>query len=186
MRKDETASGCCGVVSWDDPSLRGGEKMSFSAENLDMLLSQLRRDEGAKRDESGRHVAYLDTEGILTVGYGHNCEASPVDGVDSPGDTISEEEAIYIFRGDVQRHIEDFSFAAPWVRELSPARQAVLYNMAYNLGVKGLLAFKNTLVFASIGDYTNAARNMLLSKWASQVKGRAKRLAKQMESGEWQ
>ena len=35
------------------------------------------------------------------------------------------------------------------------------------------------------GDYKKAAKEMLDSKWAFQVKGRAVELAKIMETGEW-
>ena len=49
---------------------------------LHNLLTQLKRDEGL------RLSAYLNTEGILTIGYGHNCQASPVPSVRHPGDAI--------------------------------------------------------------------------------------------------
>jgi len=37
-----------------------------------------------------------------------------------------------------------------------------------------------------VGDYAEAAVQMLQSKWAKQVKGRSEELAKQMETGKWQ
>jgi lysozyme len=58
--------------------------------------------------------------------------------------------------------------------------------MAFQLGVDGLLAFKNTLKEVQDGNYFKASEMMLLSKWATQTPERAKRLAKQMETGEWQ
>jgi lysozyme len=69
---------------------------------------------------------------------------------------------------------------------MDEVRQGVLIDMAFNLGVSGLLAFSNTLRYIKNGDYMQAATNMLLSKWAGQVKGRARELALQMESGKWQ
>lgn len=70
-------------------------------------------------------------------------------------------------------------------------RAEVLLNMAFNMGVPTLMTFKNTLAMldaAIRGDGTFAAvgRGMLNSKWAKQVKGRARELAKQMETGRYQ
>jgi len=52
--------------------------------------------------------------------------------------------------------------------------------------VSGLLSFRNTLKFIEDGNYSAAARGMLASKWAGQVKGRANKLATQLDTGEWQ
>ena len=68
---------------------------------------------------------------------------------------------------------------------LSAARQAVLVNMAFQLGTKGLLAFRVTLGSIEDGQYSEAALGMLDSTWAKQTPARAMRLATQMETGEW-
>lgn len=70
-------------------------------------------------------------------------------------------------------------------------RAEVLLNMAFNMGVPNLLGFKNTLAMldAAIsgqGTYAAVARGMLNSKWARQVKSRARELSKQMETGVYQ
>ena len=167
--------------------------MAFTDKDTQRLIAQLHRDEGSKRDGDGNHVAYLDTVGVLTIGYGHNCKSSPVPGVFKPGDTITDEQANNVFERDLAAHIWEVRRKLPWVENLDTARQAVLYNMAFNLGVSGLLGFKNTLALIQNGDYFNAAKNMMRSLWASQVGDgpggkydRAERLAKQMETGEWQ
>lgn len=66
---------------------------------------------------------------------------------------------------------------------LNYVRQAVLINMAFNLGKAKLLGFKRTLEAIALRDFDNAALYMLQSKWAAQVGQRAIRLAKQMKSG---
>lgn len=70
-------------------------------------------------------------------------------------------------------------------------RAEVLVNMAFNMGVPTLLTFKNTLALLQKavledGRYSKVADGMLNSKWARQVKGRARELAKQMENGFYQ
>jgi SAM-dependent methyltransferase len=67
---------------------------------------------------------------------------------------------------------------------LDPVRRRVLQNMAFNLGVSGLLDFGNTLAKVRVGHYAEVAGNMLRSKWAGQVGKRAQRLASVMASGQ--
>ncbi len=56
--------------------------------------------------------------------------------------------------------------------------------MCFNLGLGGLLGFKETLHLIQSGQYVLAADAMLESKWAAQVKQRAVRLANMMRSGQ--
>lgn len=157
----------------------------FTAPHLVRLEDQIKSSEGLKLN------AYRCTSGALTVGFGHNCDASPVDGVNRVGDRITRDEAERLFRSDLEDAVNKVRRALPWVADLCAPRQAVLYDMAFNMGlgikgVSGLLSFTNTLERVKKSDYTAAARGMLASGWARQVKGRAARLARQMDTGEWQ
>jgi lysozyme len=69
----------------------------------------------------------------------------------------------------------------PVYRRLSRNRKNVLADMAMNLGIGGLLAFKRTLAALSAGDFMLASRCMSESKWFGQVGNRAKRLCAMME-----
>jgi lysozyme len=57
--------------------------------------------------------------------------------------------------------------------------------MAYNLGIGRLSKFKKMIAALDSRDYELAAKEMLDSTYAKQVKGRAKRNAHMMETGEW-
>jgi lysozyme len=59
-------------------------------------------------------------------------------------------------------------------------------NMAFQMGVDGLLKFNKTLTLVEQGKYKEAADNMLKSLWAKQTPARAERMAQQMRSGQWQ
>lgn len=163
----------------------------MTEQDIKRLYAQIMRHEGSVRNGKGDHRIYYCTAGAKTIGYGHNLDANPIPGI---GETITEEEAIELLRKDVNAIIDalDAPSAIPWAQdqefkgELSPARYAVLVNMAFNLGVSGLLGFKNTLNFIARGEYYKASKNMLASKWAKQVKSRAQELARQMHIGEWQ
>lgn len=133
------------------------------------LIAQLKIDEGC------RLTAYKDTVGVWTVGYGHAHV--------QPGTVWTQAQAEAQLIADVAEHNDKLADALPWVAKLDPVRRRVLQNMAFNLGIAGLLGFKNTLEYVRTGQYDLAAQNMLASKWAKQVGQRAVRLAKQMRTG---
>lgn len=123
--------------------------------------------------EGERLFPYVDTVGKTTVGVGRN--------LTDVG--ISKEESRILLANDIKKVVAGLDAALPWWDSLSEARQRVLADMAFNLGLKGLLGFKNTLALVQRGDYDEAADNMLLSKWATQVGRRATTLAGMMRRG---
>jgi len=129
-------------------------------------------------DEGLKLRAYRDTVGVPTIGVGHT------KGV-KDGDIITKKQAIAFLREDMEDAIEDAkSLCLDW-ENMSGPRKGVMVNMAFNLGRDRLSGFKNTLRFINERNYARAATNMLLSKWARQVKGRADRLAYRMMHDEY-
>ncbi len=128
-----------------------------------------------KADEGLRLTPYQDTVGKWTIGFGTNLS-----------DGITRDEAEYLFANRFNTvHIE-LARVLPWLTTLNEPRQAVLLGMAYNMGVAGLLQFNRTLQLVEEEQWDAAAAEMLRSKWATQVRQRAYRLAEQMRTGEWQ
>lgn len=138
----------------------------------DDLAKQLRRDEGVVPH------AYEDSEGWLTIGVGRLIDRRK-------GGRLRDDEIEYLLQNDITEKTDELIRRLPWVADLDETRQAVLINMAFNLGVSGLMGFRKTLALVKAGDYAAASVEMLDSKWARQVKGRATRLSKQMRTGEW-
>lgn len=141
------------------------------------VLTQLMRDEGL------RLSAYPDplTGGApWTIGYG--CT-----GKDIVEGTVWTQEQAY---AELVQRVSDLHLqlaqALPWFGELLECRRAVLINMAYQLGVAGLLGFHATLTMVQERRYAAAHDLMLNSLWAQQTPLRAKRLALQMALGVWQ
>ena len=66
--------------------------------------------------------------------------------------------------------------------EINEARRYVLISMSFNLGSR-IKSFKKMLLALENGDYELASREMLDSKWAKQVKTRAKKLSEIMRKG---
>ena len=128
------------------------------------------------RDEGLRLKPYFDTVGKLTIGIGRN--------LDDKG--ISEEEAKTLLKNDIKECEVQVLNALSWAFTMNLPRYAVLLNMCFNLGINGLLQFKNALAAMESEQWEKAATEMLDSKWAAQVGDRAVRLSKQMTTGEWQ
>lgn len=136
----------------------------------EQLTKQLIRDEGL------RLRPYKDTVGKVTIGIGRN--------LDDVG--ISHDEALVLLGNDIEKASAALRTQLPWTVNLDDARQGVLVNMTFNMGIGTVLKFKETLAHIQAGDYAAAASGMLQSNWAKQVGPRADRLANQMRTGIWQ
>ncbi len=141
-----------------------------------MTTPQLRDDLIA--DEGLRERAYTDGGGVWTIGVGHTGpEVRRGLAWSRPACLQALERDIALAEWGLDAHL-------PWWRGLSLERQDVLANMAFNLGVEGLLAFRHTLEAVQAADYALAAEHMLASEpWRTQVGARAMRLAAQMRTG---
>ena len=130
--------------------------------------------ESLKVEEGYRAHCYICTAGAHTVGYGRNIDA---DG----GIGISEDEADYLLRNDIERTIEECKRWA-WFDDLDPGRQSVVVQLCFQLGAPRLSQFK--LMLAALSqqppDYETAADELLDSRFAEQVPERANRLAEKM------
>ncbi|MEF3694618.1 MAG: lysozyme [Candidatus Cloacimonadota bacterium] len=66
---------------------------------------------------------------------------------------ISQKEAYAMLERDIRDCEQWLIDEIPEIyNKLDEVRQSVLLNMCFNLGIKGLLGFKNTLTFISAGD----------------------------------
>lgn len=142
----------------------------MSIEWLDVVREQLARHEGRK------NKAYQCPAGYWTIGIGHNIEALGLE----IGDELIDE----LFDRDVQRALGDAKTFFKGFDKLNYNRQAVLVNMAFQLGLTTLTKFKNFRAALSMGDYSIAAKEMLDSKWAKKdTPDRAQELAEIMRIG---
>ena len=126
-----------------------------------------------KRHEGLKKFPYRDSVGKLTIGYGRN--------ISDVG--ISETEADIMLNDDIVNATADLYRHYPWTQDLDDVRKAVLIEMSFNLGIGGLMEFRNMLQHVQCGDYEIAAKDMLASDWAKQVGNRAHDLAFSMEKG---
>lgn len=136
--------------------------------NYDKLTAQLEIDEGKRS-----HI-YTDTVGKITGGIGRNLSDRE----------FSEDEIALMLKNDIAIVEQELDRVLPWWRGMCDARQNVLANLCFNMGINRLLGFKNALTAMQAAKYDKAADEMLDSTWARQVSNRAMRLAAVMRKGE--
>lgn len=124
---------------------------------MEDLKEQLVRHEGL------RLTVYDCPAGYKTIGVGRNLE----------GKGITEEEALYLLENDINYFTEQLRDNLDWFDDIPEEKQQILVNMAFNLGVAGLMNFKNMLSAVEEGRWSDASTEMLDSKWADQVGTRA-------------
>jgi len=123
--------------------------------------------------EGLRLKVYLDTEGIPTAGFGHAF---------IEGSNITPDMAYQLFRRDFMGTLDDYEKLE---LDLDSVRKGAILNMLFNLGWHRFNGFKKMLKALRVGNYKKASEEMLDSKWARQVKGRACDLAYMMGTGRW-
>jgi lysozyme len=154
------------------------------------FIEELIKHEGLKLQ------VYKDTLGIDTIGIGRNLEdrgisQEELDDLDIPNMDviyeygITEADAVYLAQNDVQIVEEELLRAHPCVDRLDSVRQLILMDMAFNMGVPRLCKFQKMWNAIHEEKYDVAAKEMLDSRWAIQVKSRATKLANAMHNGEF-
>lgn len=128
--------------------------------NKNALIKELKIDEGFVPH------AYRDSLTYLTIGYGRLIDQRK-------GGGITEDEADYLLANDVERVWREVQKAFPWVIDQPDAVQQAMCMMAFQMGIKTLQSFSNTLRFIKAGNYVAAADNAMQSLWAKQTPNRA-------------
>ena len=142
-------------------------------------------------DEGFRGHAYLDTQDTWTIGYGstRHADGTPV----KEGDTISERDAREELERDVREAAEGLDHAVSWWRGLPDDAQIGLLFAAFQLGVSGVMGFRNMLRALRRGDYETAAVECVqgrsrgtVSAWFEQTPDRPLRVAARFLAADWE
>lgn len=139
-----------------------------------MDLIRLKAD--IKQNEGFRGLPYLDTQGKVTIGFGRNLTDNPLTEDEGWGLSMS-----YILAAYNDAH----ALVASWSL-LNDARQNVLVELVYNIGLGKALGFKKMCAALDQQDYVEAANQLLDSQWRIDVgPTRSVKMAKQLETGEF-
>lgn len=112
------------------------------------------------RSEGLELKPYKCPAGKISIGYGRNLE----------NNGISINEAIIMLENDLLNIKLELEDKLTVFNKIDDVRQNVLIEMAYNMGVAKLLNFKKTIQHLKNGDYVEASKEMLNSKWHEQHK----------------
>lgn len=128
------------------------------------------------RDEGGLQNRLYYVNGIPHIGVGHNLRDVP----------ISDAAATVIFKDDVSSVVRELERRLPWVSTLSEPRYWALVNLAFNMGVPGLIK-NNPKMLAALqaGECVQAATELLDGPYKDQVGERAHRVATQIREDRW-
>lgn len=128
-----------------------------------------------KRHEGFRDRVYVDSVGVLTVGYGHAL---------LPGSKVSQAVCDLLFEADFRNaYVGAVELCNDHGVVLGTTRLCVIIDMCFNLGPDRLRKFKKMWAALQQHDYSGAAAEMLDSKWATQVGKRAHELSAIMATG---
>lgn len=149
-----------------------------------MALDFEKLNEELDADEGLRLKVYDDATG-LPIGPGSVVKGHPTIGYGLALDVrgLTRDEAIYLRDSAVREKLSELS-GLDWFAGLDDMRQQIIAEMAYQMGVDGVLGFTGMISAIRAKNYAKAAEEMLNSKWARQTPARAKRLAKRMQTGE--
>jgi lysozyme len=136
------------------------------------IVEQLERDEGGFQPKP-----YDCGDGKVTIGIGRNLT----------DDGISEDEGRYLFDNDLRQVRAEIVANVPFFFQLNDARQGVLLNMCFNMGIHHLMQREKMLEAMEAGDWKAAESELrTFHNYVGQVGDRARRLAEQLTTGEWQ
>ncbi len=118
------------------------------------------------RHEGFEGKPYKCTSGKVTIGYGFNLDDWP----------LTPSECLPILESRMRRVRTDLANRISYFFSLPEAAQDVLVNMAYQMGVSGLLGFRRFLAALQARKFEDAYHEGLQSAWAQQTPKRAREL----------
>lgn len=147
------------------------------------LRAELRGDEGevlrVYDDATGKPIGPgTVVRGNPSVGVGRNLS----------GRGITQAEAEFLLSNDLTACETELASPLPWVTQLTPGRQTVIYSLYFNVGLGNPARFQakwpHFLAQMQAGEYGPAADNLESTQpWASQVGPRAQRLGELVRFG---
>ena len=142
--------------------------------------------ENIKTHEGYRREIYKDSLGKATIGYGFLVSALSPDELalnNGKAEPMNKEVAEKILNLKVAKLQKRVFQCLPWLKSRPQGVQETLVEMAYQLGLAGLMGFRHTLSCIEAGDYAQAARNLRTSLLYRQTPKRVEDYIKGLKNG---
>lgn len=133
------------------------------------------------RHEGLRLMPYRDSLGYWTIGYGHlisrDARMTEQQAIDAVGAPWTRERAEWQLDYDLADRRQQLFHRLPGARVWPDAAKDALVEMAFQLGVDGVLRFRQMLACCDRRDWAGAWDAALDSLWARQTPERARDVA---------
>lgn len=121
--------------------------------------------EFTENNEGYREFMYQCSAGKNTIAIGLNLEAG-----------IPRDEALMLLEMRMKKIYNSLTDNLIWFKTLDEQRKIALADMAYQMGIHGLMGFSRSLGYMANRHYEAAADEFLDSRWAKQTPSRAKKV----------
>ena len=138
--------------------------ISLQAEEIVQLYNLIDQQEGLNLNP------YQDTKGLWTFGYGSRFP-------------LLQNEVEFVRNNRLSLAEIVIMKTIPFYLDLDPVRRILLIDMVYNMGIDGVLEFKDMLGCMKNKDWTGASEAMLNSTWRIEEQSRCEQMAYLMEKG---
>jgi lysozyme len=136
-------------------------------------------------EEAERYMVYDDATG-QPIRRGSVVKGNPTIGIgrELSMTGLTDSECRMLCENDITAVAAAFDLAIPWWRELSPVRQMQLVDLAFNMGVHGLLTgWPHFLADMKAGNWGAACTELESSTWWHQVGERGPAIAGRILAG---
>ncbi|GAA0465543.1 glycoside hydrolase family protein [Aeromonas salmonicida] len=140
------------------------------------LTENIKRGEGTKEYQrhigtfdNGMFLRYKDSLGYWTIGYGHLIKPN------ESYTRITEDKAEEFLMMDIEQAKRGaIAIHGPMFHKVSPRIQNLLIEMVFQLGEDTARTFRRFNAALAEGDYDQAARELVSSRWYKQTPNRVK------------
>jgi lysozyme len=140
-----------------------------------------------ERHEGRKNRVYKCTAGKDTIGVGHNIDAKglppDIESFLEDNGYITDEMIDRLLDDDIEDAISDCKRLYPNLEDFGDVRMNALIDFVFNVGYGTARKFVNTNKLINAEKWEQASDSLLQSKYARQVKGRAKEIAEMLRWG---
>ena len=139
------------------------------------------------KHEGKKSRPYKCPAGFNTIGVGYNFDVNPlpedIEKYLKKNGKITEDMIDRLLFMSVGAATADCHYLFPDFDNFAEARRMALVDFLFNTGRKRAMGFRKAIAAINTGRWEDAAKEMRISTWFNQVKGRAAEIIEMIEEG---